>query len=66
MIDAAIRLEERISVTKPSLVRSNLSRLPVRALKLIEQNIGRFLAHAQVRQLTKSVDMKAKLDNAVN
>lgn len=63
MIDV---IEERISATRPSLVQSNLSRLQVHALKLIKQNIGRFLAHAQVRQLTKSIDMKMKLDNAVN
>lgn len=61
MIDVT---EERISVTKPSLVQSNLSRLPVHALKLIKQNIGRFLAHSQVGNMTKNIDIKTKLDNA--
>ena len=66
MTNTVIRLEERMSAIKPLLARSNISRLLIHSLKLIKQNIGSFLAHAQVRQLPKNIDIKAKLDNAVD
>lgn len=51
-------------VSEGCSVQTNLAILPQENRVSLERLVGVFLAHAQVRQLTKSIDIKMKLDNA--
>lgn len=64
MIETTGQLKGKTPVQKPLSVQNNLAGLSVSTLKLIKQDIGRFMAYAHGHQLTKSVDIKTKLDNA--
>lgn len=44
-------------------VQTNFLDLSVQTIRRLKQLVGKFMAYAQGRQLTKSVDMKTKLDN---